>query len=680
MTPPNHLRRRLLSILALAALLFLTACPLPAPAQIPSGYVQTTATVPALANGSFGASWTNLSSSPQLALLGCVSTFQQTVNGSLNANGSLSVLLADTSQICPSPSTWTFTLTFSCPVGTPASSFQVQVAVVGGGGTEDISSQIIAALPSTYCSGGGGGSSSIKVNGSPVSSPNFNGLVPAPPGGGTNCLWQVSGTSVSCYLPSSTYPGVTSPGTGGLAGNPGSGQTWEIFPNGTIDGAAFQVSGSPFGTVNLADWTNAGVANGYVPIWNSSTLEWTPGPQTGSGGNAPSVVTTANPSVRSGSATGYDAIPSITPVCDIRAHGAVINGTTPIDSAVQACINVVNSLYGATGTVLLPCVKQNSTGPGCYLANSSILTGPSAGMVKFELQGGLQVGSTLVGYGWGSWFGVGGTVPQQFQVGSVPAEISGPECYGTLGTAITTPNTATNLTIGIAGNVYGGGPSCAISNLPVGSAITIAGVRSSTATAARTTDAAVGYSKVVLTLAIAHPRVPQGENVNVTGCSDSSLNVANIPISASDYTAQTITYFVTTTSNTTATGCTVTGFDEDEFESARILCSNGVGGTFNGVPYSSCGSGQVTIMTKHAHIGIDLWGEVAAGPAFNTYGSQTWSDLTIEGCQGACFWAEGSTNLTMQNIATQAQSDITEKAFLKYSLKPLLIWMIIKPI
>ena len=56
MTPPNHLRRRLLSILALAALLFLTACPLPAPAQIPSGYVQTTVTVPSLANGTFGAS------------------------------------------------------------------------------------------------------------------------------------------------------------------------------------------------------------------------------------------------------------------------------------------------------------------------------------------------------------------------------------------------------------------------------------------------------------------------------------------------------------------------------------------------------------------------------------------------------------------------------------------------
>ena len=68
-------------------------CGIPLAAQIPSGYVQTTATVPSLANGQFGASWTNLSSSPQLALLGCVSTFQQTVNGGFDAYGHFSVLL-----------------------------------------------------------------------------------------------------------------------------------------------------------------------------------------------------------------------------------------------------------------------------------------------------------------------------------------------------------------------------------------------------------------------------------------------------------------------------------------------------------------------------------------------------------------------------------------------------------
>ena len=89
---------------------FMALLVLPISAQIPSGYVQTTATVPVLAGGSFGAAWTNLSSSPQLGLLGCVSTFQNTVNGSIDSYGHFSTLLADTAQICPTPSTWTFTL------------------------------------------------------------------------------------------------------------------------------------------------------------------------------------------------------------------------------------------------------------------------------------------------------------------------------------------------------------------------------------------------------------------------------------------------------------------------------------------------------------------------------------------------------------------------------------------
>ena len=134
----------------------------PSSAQIPSGYVQTTATVPVLAGGSFGASWTNLSSSPQLGLLGCVSTFQTTVNGAIDSYGKFSTLLADTAQICPAPSTWSFTL--SCPAVAPGS-FQIQVPITGGGGTEDISAQITAALPVNICTGGGGGITPITKGG-----------------------------------------------------------------------------------------------------------------------------------------------------------------------------------------------------------------------------------------------------------------------------------------------------------------------------------------------------------------------------------------------------------------------------------------------------------------------------------------------------------------------------------
>ena len=972
MNPPNHLRRRLLSILALAALLFLTACPLPAPAQIPSGYVQTTATVPALANGSFGASWTNLSSSPQLALLGCVSTFQQTVSGSFSAYGGLTVLLADTSQICPSPSTWTFNLTFACPVGTPASSFQVQVAVVGGGGTEDISSQIIAALPSTYCSGGGGGSTS--------------------------------------------YPGVTSPGTGGLAGNPGSGQTWEITPTGQIEakqlsqilfaenfpgadwcakvtaadtslgsgsgeivlstlagtsacaaaptistnhvlhilpgnynfgantislpsaggirgsgisstiltgsgsgdallitgsvtilqdikivttatgssviglhmsglspqtcvydevhnifiagqatpytgqiglkqdgnscvfnryseliiagydqgiysagdsegnvfidvqlnmnpvtsGASFiyesgndeqfygvrcsgsaspttscfnaqggeaiffgvvdagptavlasgtladnylmgavvgsstlgiamnlsgqslrlqQPSGNSVGVnfnqLSVANWTCQNTAtsgeffcsnsngqgfasnpltgnfyitgaytnvngtllpstlNGYngnasgvkVPL----SLAWsTPSTLTsvchdangnltdascpgGGSGNAPNVVTITNPAQITTS-TAYDPISCNTHDIDIRCFtGGVIDATTDITPAVQSCINKIDSVYGGSGTCFLPCIKANSTGPGCYLKNSSILTGPPAGSVTFKLQGGLQVGSTFLGAGWaGLLQGDGGGSPGQFQTGTVPAIIYGPTCYGTLGTAITSANTATNITPTFSGSVYGGGPSCTIANFPVGSAFTVAEIGSSTATASRcSTCTNTGLGQVTLALADPTLRIPPGSVITVTGCSTSSFNASSIAVSSSDYAAGTIVYFQTTTTATTATGCTVSGANEDKFESVRVLCSNGTAGTFNSTTYSSCGANQLTVMTKHTHLSTAAFGEVAAGPVWNTYDPQTWSDLLIEQCAGMCFFAEGSTNMTLNNIGVSATAAVT---------------------
>jgi hypothetical protein len=134
---------------------------LSAAAQIPSGFVQTTFTVSGVANWSVSASWTNLSSATQLPLLGCVSTFPITVTGQVSLAGTATLLLADTSQICPTPSTWTIQLT--CPSGYTGG-FSLQVPVTGGGGTENISSQVMAALPSQACTpnGGGGGGGSGK--------------------------------------------------------------------------------------------------------------------------------------------------------------------------------------------------------------------------------------------------------------------------------------------------------------------------------------------------------------------------------------------------------------------------------------------------------------------------------------------------------------------------------------
>ena len=485
----------------------------------------------------------------------------------------------------------------------------------GSGAETDIYSGSSANLVAAFL-----GPTSIKLPGLAASSGHF-------------CL-QVD---TSGYLTNTGAACGSGSGSGGTSGTINSGNTGQI--------AYYTASGTTLGGATAVPMTSGGTGATSASGAVTNLL-----PGVASDGN--------NGILVAGSVKASKSIPALSPWCDIRSQGAVIDGATPIDSAVQACINIVDSVYGGTGKVLLPCVRQNSTGPGCYLQNSSLLTGPSAGMVKFELQGALQAGSTLVGYGWGSWFGDAGGAPQQFQTDTVPAGISGPMCFGTLGTAITSANTATNITPTFTGTVYSGGPTCSIANLPVQSAFTIAGLASSTATATRVYETQQGLSRVTLNLASAI-RIPPGETISLTGCSDSTLNVSNIAVNASDYTAKTITYFTTTTANTTGTGCTVTGFNEDAFESARILCSNGVGGTFNGVTYNSCGPGQVTIMSSHPHSASDKWGEVAAGPSFNTYGSQTWADLTIAPCAGACFWAEGSTNLTMTHMSTQAGPYLT---------------------
>ena len=183
-----------------------------------------------------------------------------------------------------------------------------------------------------------------------------------------------------------------------------------------------------------------------------------------------------------GNVKAAEAIPALSPVCDIRSQGAVINNATPIDSAVQACVNIVNSVYGGTGTVLLPCVAARSAGgPGCFWNNPSALTLPVSGGVKFVLQGTVRVGSTLVAPYWENWFGDSGGAGNQFQAGmdGATSTIVGPSVNGTIGAAITTaPSTAVTITPTFAQG--------SIANLPPGSAITIAGTTSSTATAMRT--------------------------------------------------------------------------------------------------------------------------------------------------------------------------------------------------
>lgn len=72
---------------------------------------------------------------------------------------------------------------------------------------------------------------------------------------------------------------------------------------GTVNATSYSVGGSPIATGNLGDWTNTGIANGNVPIWNSTTSKWTPGTVSGGGAGTTTYSATFNNS-GTGAASG----------------------------------------------------------------------------------------------------------------------------------------------------------------------------------------------------------------------------------------------------------------------------------------------------------------------------------------------------------------------------------------
>jgi len=359
----------------------------------------------------------------------------------------------------------------------------------------------------------------------------------------------------------------------------------------------------------------------------------------------PGVASDGNQGVKvQGVVTEGQTEPQYSPYADIRAFGATIDGATDIGAAVQAAVNSFgpNAGYrGHSNTVLLPCAGLGNGG-GCYWDNPSTLTVPW-GTVKFLLQGELQLGSMLVAGANEEWHGDASGYGTQFQNG-IPGVIVSEQVTGTVGTAVATSGAPATITPSFTnGN---------IAHLPVGASMAIAGLGSASATAVRSNPGTTGYGLAVFTLTGSTlPRFVVGEIATITGCSDSSFNVANIAISNVDYVAKTVTIWQTTTTASTATGCTITSLNLDSRESVRILCANGTAGTFNGTTYNQCGAGQVTIYPRLTHSASDQFAENAAGPAFNSYNPQVWDSLSIQNCYGDCFDAEGSTNFYMKGMS-----------------------------
>src|SRR5271168_3773330 len=110
----------------------------------------------------------------------------------------------------------------------------------------------------------GGTSSTVTVNGSAaVSTPNFNNLLPAAPGGYTNVLWQldpVTGNISAYYATSGTtvaFDMVLS-GTNTNALVVGTGGTLTVSGTGIIEATELATTGTPVNVSNSAPPAHAG--------------------------------------------------------------------------------------------------------------------------------------------------------------------------------------------------------------------------------------------------------------------------------------------------------------------------------------------------------------------------------------------------------------------------------------
>jgi len=494
--------------------------------------------------------------------------------------------------------------------------------------------------------------------------------------GGMNAVPLTAGgtgaTSASGAV-ANLLPGVASDGNNG------------ITVTGSVSASGYKVGGSAFGTVNLADWTDSGVANGLCPVWNSGTSKWTPG-SCGSSYTLPIATSSTLGGVKpdgtsctvnattgiltcEGSGGGYPGVTTdgsdgllvagavssgTSPYCDIRSMGYVPGVSASIDPYFQACLNTLDSApAGAAGLIRVEGGHWNYPLP-CQGANCTLSTpiGYNASQpFNVLLDGTFYINSTMAfGNGVSRISGAPGIQGGQFQRAWGPL-IGGPPAKGNLGTAITTTNAAVTMAL-----TYSNG---SIANLPPGAAITIAANATVTGVTATRAGSIYGAGLATLTFPGAQ-RVPSGTVLTVSGCSDPSFDITNGAVSfgLGDLPTNQVAYYQTDTTvvSTPATGCTATVFNDDSFESARILCSNGV--VLAGFS-ASCGSGQVTFWTKFQHSAGDQWGEVVAGPAVNTYSGQTWENLTFQSCIGACLWFEGDQFETVNNVSAFSNGAIT---------------------
>jgi hypothetical protein len=381
--------------------------------------------------------------------------------------------------------------------------------------------------------------------------------------------------------------------------------------------------------------TVSGQAAGVVPLATAPTII---GAQSHLNENTAGFDTFTQPVVMP------ESITELSPVIDIRALGAVPDGSTPIDTALQEavneCIGFGSTPSGQSCEILLPC-----NGQGCFLQNPSAIT--FFNNTKIHLQGNL-VTRTSIGYQNAGVYWEGD--------GELSSQIIGPLAYGTLGTNITSTNTPVAISPSFAASPYGycgPGPvyqACSVANdLPTNAFITIGAPISCTISSITRTANAV---KAVVSGAAGSCRIPQGTPITVSGVTDSSFNINQTSLVANgtglngdigEYVTNTFTWDQTG-SNGSSSGGTIIGMNEDKFETVRILDPSTCGAT----------SGQICVATNFTHASTDFFGEGVFGPR-STSGT-TVKDLSIESRAGMAVWYEGMYNFTFDGAEIVATS------------------------
>jgi len=438
--------------------------------------------------------------------------------------------------------------------------------------------------------------------------------------GGYNCLQvdtsgYVTNTGAACGSGSGS-------GSGGMSGTINSGSSGQI--------AYYTASGTTIGGMSA------------VPLNAGGT-----GASSASGAMAnllPGVASDGNNGVKvAGNVATAESLPATSPYADIRAYGAVIDGSTPIDTALNNAIAAQCPAYNRSVTgnascvVLLPC-ELTGGAAGCYLANGSGITYAAPNTLVIKLQGTLKLGSTLVLPANVKLVGDGGGYPANFQIKGSTGSIQGPQVTGTLGTAITSTGTPVTFTPTFANG--------SISNLKVNSAITVAGLTSCTASVTR--SAGQYFAEQYVATCSSYVRIPPAALITVTGCSDSSFDVTSTPVITSDYTAQSLMWVQSTSATPgTATGCTITGFNNDSFETVLITAVSG---------------STATATFAHTHSASDQFGEVAAEVAPNDLAFSDIEDISINTCKGACLWLPSVQDFTLANDGFSASPIMTSIA------------------